>query len=182
MQITCSGRGTQRRPGEGCWRSSPETRGVRTNRTTGKPGLLGVREVGLAEGHLLPLTRKGVGRAGPSINSLLTVAHHGSLCAWFLMCEAKNRGTHLPWVCRISPGIQGSGHVSCTCLLLVPLWLHPGPRSATPCQARLTLALLRPNCIIRATGRDHGRNRDHLVSKSLLATRPKTMESTSLSL
>lgn len=132
MQITCSGRGTQRRPGEGCWRSSPETRGVWTNRTTGKPGLLGVREVGLAEGHLLPLTRQGVGRAGPSINSLLTVAHRGFLCAWFLMCEAKNQGTHLPWVCRISPGIQGSGHVSCACLLVVPLWLLPWAQICHP--------------------------------------------------
>lgn len=39
--------------------------------------LLGAGEFGLEEGYLLPLIRVLAGWAGPSINSLRTLAHHG---------------------------------------------------------------------------------------------------------
>ena len=68
VQVTCSSRGTQRFPGEGCSRNSPKMRGRWTGRTTQKPGLLGAEELGLWETHLLPLVEGGTGRGGPPIS------------------------------------------------------------------------------------------------------------------
>lgn len=65
VQVTCSSRGTQRFPGEGCSRSSQKMRGRWTNRMTQKPGLLGAEELGLGESRLLLLIEEGVGGAGP---------------------------------------------------------------------------------------------------------------------
>lgn len=87
-------------------------------------------------------------------------------CLNFLMCEVGDQGTHLP-----ETGLKA--------------W-HPGNAGSRAAHPTPSLTqwyiILGPDFTARTTGRGNGRNRDHLISKSLKATHPKIMEPTSLSL